>query len=275
MSGWVSLWRKIFENPIVPPAKVFSKFEAWVWLLLNVNHTEGKVVIGNEIVNIPVGSRVTSIKKLCSTFGWGNTKVRNFLKLLAKDGMIEYSSNTQYTFVSVCNYETYQNKQTTRKSPATCRRTSTESQANTNNNKAITKKNEYKDARFLEFWKSYPKRVGKKDAYKSWVKLGENEIKSIFANLPQQCRLWSRTHTELKYIPNPSTWLNQGRWDDDLSGTTLREVNEKRNELSRKRKELDVALELDRDFKEGNEKTPDSILRTIRTLTKELENDSI
>ena len=33
----------------------------------------------------------------------------------------------------------------------------------------------------------------------------------------QKCSLqWSRDNGQ--YIPNPSTWLNQGRWDDEMPG---------------------------------------------------------
>lgn len=262
MKGWVSLWRKIFENPIVPPAKVFSKFEAWVWLLVNVNHSVGKVVIGTEIVNVPVGSRITSIKKLCRTFGWGNTKVRNFLKLLSNDGMIEYKSNTQYTTVSICNYSTYQSSQHTRKSQTTRKQTTSKSKAHTNNNDRIMKKNEYNDE-FVEFWNMYPKKVGKKYALKSWLKLDSQEQKRVMLTLPKQKKNWASDGTEMQFIPNPATWLNQGRFDDEVSGKSLQEQNAERSEILRKKREYENAVELDKQFKEGDEETPESIRRVI------------
>ena len=36
----------------------------------------------------------------------------------------------------------------------------------------------------------------------------------------QKCSLqWSRDNGQ--YIPNPSTWLNQGRWDDEMPGSAM------------------------------------------------------
>jgi len=262
MSGWISLWRKIFENPIVPPAKVFSKFEAWIWILVNVNHTAGKVVIGTEIVHIPTGSRVTSIKKLCKTFGWGNTKVRNFLKLLKKDGMLEYESNTQYTTLSVCNYASYQKKQHASNTPTTQTQISNKMPTNTNNKKAITKEITYNND-FINFWEIYPKKVGKKYAYKSWIKLALNERKRVMLTLPKQKKQWGANGTEMEFIPNPATWLNQGRYDDEFGGKTLQEQNAERSEKLRKKREYQEAMELDRQFKEGGEETPESIRRII------------
>ena len=70
--GWVSLYRKTLDNPILKTSKKFSTFEAWVWLLLNVNHKERKVVMGTSIYNVKKGAMITSMRKLCKTYGWGN-----------------------------------------------------------------------------------------------------------------------------------------------------------------------------------------------------------
>jgi DnaD/phage-associated family protein len=51
---------------------------------------------------------ITSIRKLCGRWGWSNTKVKNFLKLLANQEMITYKSDTKKTVVKVLNYSDYQ-----------------------------------------------------------------------------------------------------------------------------------------------------------------------
>ena len=53
---------------------------------------------------------------------------------------------------------------------------------------AAEKQPSAQERRFAEFWTAYPKKVGKKAA---------------------QLREGGR------FIPNPSTWINQGRWDDE------------------------------------------------------------
>ena len=80
------------------------------------------------------GSFVTSQKKLCKEFKWGNSKIRNFLKLLQKDGMIKVKTTSQATHITICNYDTYQDIQTANKSVINKKQTANKSKTNTNNN---------------------------------------------------------------------------------------------------------------------------------------------
>ncbi len=70
---------------------------------------------------------------------------------------------------------------------------------------------------FVLFWLRYPKKVGKKAAYKAWLKAKDKpDIKIIFAALADQKRSEQWTKNNGQYIPNPATWINQGRWDDEI-----------------------------------------------------------
>ena len=82
--------------------------EAWIWLLLNANYEDRRVAIGAEIYDCKKGQMITSQKKLCKQFNWGNSRLRTFLKLLKNDGMIEYKSNTKLTSITIVKYSTYQ-----------------------------------------------------------------------------------------------------------------------------------------------------------------------
>ena len=70
---------------------------------------------------------------------------------------------------------------------------------------------------FYEFWKLYPKKVGKGEAKKAWgkIKPGKALTETILAAIPRalQSDQWRRENG--RFIPNPATWLNQGRWDDE------------------------------------------------------------
>lgn len=72
--------------------------------------------------------------------------------------------------------------------------------------------------RFKEFWRHYPRKVGKGAAEKAWdkIKPGKALLSLILSALDQQkkCEQWQRENG--RYIPNPSTWLNQKRWEDDI-----------------------------------------------------------
>lgn len=71
--------------------------------------------------------------------------------------------------------------------------------------------------RFNAFWTAYPRKVGKDAAWRSWQKRRPDESTSaqIFAAIASQ-RHWPQWLDDGgRYIPNPATWLNQGRWQDE------------------------------------------------------------
>lgn len=74
-------------------------------------------------------------------------------------------------------------------------------------------------ADFLNFWEAYPRRVGKGDAWKSWQK-STPAIADVLKALAWQSRSQDWTKEGGKYIPNPATYLNQRRWEDEPSKQT-------------------------------------------------------
>ena len=74
----------------------------------------------------------------------------------------------------------------------------------------------YRD-RFDTFWEVYPKKVGKGAARKVWLKIKPSQaltdkmVKAIKTQETQEQWLKDRG----QYIPNPLTWLNQERWEDE------------------------------------------------------------
>lgn len=67
---------------------------------------------------------------------------------------------------------------------------------------------------FEEFWERYPRRIGKAAARKAYAKAVKRAAHDdIMFGLSQQ--MPSLASREQQYIPHPSTWLNQERWNDD------------------------------------------------------------
>ncbi len=108
MSGWIKLHRQIQGHWLWLSEKPFDKRSAWIDILLMVNHEDKKILLGNELIEVKRGSRVTSIRQLCDRWGWSNTKVKNFLNLLEKDGMLVVKSDSKKTTLTVVNYSGYQ-----------------------------------------------------------------------------------------------------------------------------------------------------------------------
>ena len=75
---------------------------------------------------------------------------------------------------------------------------------------------------FPEFWNSYPIKKAKAPALKSYeraIKSGISHI-TLMAGVDRAKRMdpkWAEG-----YIPHPSTWLNQKRWEDEFDGPTPR-----------------------------------------------------
>ncbi len=67
---------------------------------------------------------------------------------------------------------------------------------------------------FEDFWYKYPKKVGKDAALKAWKKAKPDILLVIDAlNWQRETKQWQAE--DGKYIPNPATYLNQGRWMDE------------------------------------------------------------
>jgi len=69
---------------------------------------------------------------------------------------------------------------------------------------------------FEEFWSKYPRKVAKRAAQKAWAKLSSQEQKSAVEALVTHNKYYQVKGTGQEFIPHPATWLNQGRWEDEL-----------------------------------------------------------
>ena len=72
-----------------------------------------------------------------------------------------------------------------------------------------------KQEEFEVFWSAYPKKIGKKEAWKSWLKAKDKPAIDIVIQAIESAKKtdqWTKENGQ--FIPHPSTWLNQGRWAD-------------------------------------------------------------
>jgi uncharacterized protein YdaU (DUF1376 family) len=68
---------------------------------------------------------------------------------------------------------------------------------------------------FDPFWNLYPRKVGKEAARKAFDKASKKApVSDIMAGLHAQ--LPAMLATEPRFQPHPATWLNQGRWQDEV-----------------------------------------------------------
>ena len=88
---------------------------------------------------------------------------------------------------------------------------------------------------FQEFWSAYPKKQAKGAAEKAFSKIHPD--KSLLRQMLDAIELHKKSSQWQKdggqYIPMPSTWLNQKRWEDDLIGHTGRDSEEEQSIYAR------------------------------------------
>lgn len=105
------------------------------------------------------------------------------------------------------------------------------SEANGSNPEAIKKKEERKkkkevlktyrpiDMDFDAFWSEYPRKVGKGAAKKAFEKARKKATLESLVSAVRRQKCGSQwTKDDGRFIPNPATWLNQERWEDEVDG---------------------------------------------------------
>jgi uncharacterized protein YdaU (DUF1376 family) len=86
----------------------------------------------------------------------------------------------------------------------------------TNNHKPITI-NHISIDQFETFWKIYPKKVSKENAKKAWLKIKPND--DLIVKITKAVNDQKLSEREQQFIPHAATWLNNKRWEDEVTNT--------------------------------------------------------
>ena len=263
MAGWIKLHRKILNHELFQEKRIFSKFEAWVDLLLQANWKDKKTFAG---VAVPRGSFITSIRKLADRWGWSNNKVTGFMRQLRNNDMIAFFCDTKKTVITIVRYDLYQNDDTPINSPMehecitegtrlhTTKKVKKEKKIKNKDLKDLyaqppsepakkvstsnpKKREEEKqlEERFVKFWDAYPKKKDKKRAIAAWRKINPSDqlLATILVALEKQRAAHDWVKENGKYIPLPTSWLNGARWEDECPEPKAR--GEPNTDLDKKR----------------------------------------
>tara|TARA_Y100000004_G_scaffold42537_1_gene46524 strand:+ start:6592 stop:6999 length:408 start_codon:yes stop_codon:yes gene_type:complete len=86
---------------------------------------------------------------------------------------------------------------------------------------------DFKEITFDEFYKLYPRKVGRFMANKSFKKLSRRDKMLAYDGLLNYIKFWEHNKTEKQFIPHPSTWINQRRWEDEIELPKTKEQKSK------------------------------------------------
>lgn len=81
---------------------------------------------------------------------------------------------------------------------------------------------------FNDFYALYPRKMGRKDAERSWNRLTPVQQEECLIAMPNYLKYWKIKETAKDFIPYPATFLNNERWTDDLD---LEPIQNKKPEL--------------------------------------------
>ena len=107
--GYFALYRKIQDHPFYKEKRVFSKYEAWIDLLMDARHKKKpkQIVIGMRTIECGYGQSIKSLRTMGERWGWTAKKVSRFLNLLENMGQIRHENVTVTTRITILNYSKY------------------------------------------------------------------------------------------------------------------------------------------------------------------------
>lgn len=113
--GFVPVYRAIQDHWLWNNDEPFSKGQAWIDLMLSVNHEEKKILINGRVVVIKPGQRWTSYRTLAKSWGWSKDRVKRYIKLLKSDGMILTDETPSGTLLTLTNWENFNSARDTKR----------------------------------------------------------------------------------------------------------------------------------------------------------------
>jgi DNA-binding transcriptional regulator YhcF (GntR family) len=259
MQGWISLHRKIIDNPIMAKPNYLA---VWIYLLTYANHKEKIIIWNNKKTIVKRGQFVGSIKQIAEHYKLSLGTVSYILEYLENDGMIIKKSNKKFTLFEILNFDRYQKSEPLESSKSLdskgldeglknrvenklkSNRNQIETTNNDNNDNTkryvqnefeqatifkleeVKSKEELLKIEFNKFWKYYDLKINEKDCFVKWKKLSTATKDKIRKHLPEYIK---STNTDGTYPSrkNPLTYLRKESWNDEIISSTKAEDNQK------------------------------------------------
>lgn len=135
MAGWISLHRKLMDNPIYSNANMLK---LWIHCLMKASHSGHDQLVGNQMVKLGVGEFVTGRNALADEFNKGAKKSEvisaitlwRWLKNFEDWQMLNIKTTTKYSVITILNWSEHQGNE----QQVNSKRTTDEQQVNTINN---------------------------------------------------------------------------------------------------------------------------------------------
>ena len=233
-AGFIKIYRQLTEWEWYSDVNVFKLF---MHCLLKANHKDNKW----QGITIEKGSFVTSYENLSKETGLTIQQVRTALNKLKSTSEITYKSTSQYSIISIKNWNMYQEDNTQINKQITNNQQTNNKQITTNKNDK-NEKNEKNDKNIKKekkefdlFFKEYPLKI---DEYKTFTLYSTliNEKIVTLDDLMQGVERYKKylTAKNQTAIKQPYNWLKDMSWKNEYK---LDEEEERKRKVPPKEKE--------------------------------------
>lgn len=216
MKQEMSDWFKLYENGLDEPRLCYAVHQnpnvlnAWIWILSECCRSKSDTIrLRSDFdlkgasfkLNIPLDDILKGIELLVEIEYIENDN--SHIKVLKwNDLQSDYCRKKRHS-----TKDSPEKSRKVQKSP--CRREEKRREENRETKNIYTPE-------FIQFYSKYPRRIGKAGAMKAWCKaINVESQETIMAGLMRYNVVIKDLGTEIKFIKHPSTWLNQGCWDDE------------------------------------------------------------
>jgi hypothetical protein len=218
--GYVKLWRKTLDSGWLKNHKLWV---FWSYCLMKASYKEREILVGNQKIKLLPGQFIFGRKSASKDCGMTERQIRTSVHYLERLQNVTIKTTNKFSIISIINWVTYQNEdikndqqndqQHANKLPTNCQ------QHATNKNSKNIKNNIYTPD-FEIFYKAYPNRKDKSDAWKAWSKRNGSlpPLQTILEAIENQIA-WRANAKPGEFRPvwkNPSTWINKGSWEDEI-----------------------------------------------------------
>lgn len=106
MEGYIKLYRKLLDNPII--MKDNDYLAVWIYLLLNATHKEIEAVFNGEKIILKKGQLITGRKSISQKLGISESKTQRILKCYEIEQQIEQQTSTRNRLITILAWKEYQ-----------------------------------------------------------------------------------------------------------------------------------------------------------------------
>jgi hypothetical protein len=107
--GYFAVWRKIQDHKFYKEKRIYSKFEAWLDILMEAQYQEEpkEIILKMTLFKQHYGEILRSTRGWALRWRWTRGRVTRFLLLLKNMKQIRTTNETQTTRITVLNYSKY------------------------------------------------------------------------------------------------------------------------------------------------------------------------